>query len=406
MSMSDRDTSIHLPKAPSPAFIGVFRILSHIEVGRLTVVDHKGGVHEFRGVQEGPSAVIRVINERMIRTSLARGEIGFGEAYMDGDWETPSIANVIELIVRNKEALHAKFTRNWLTNLTGKLLHALNRNSKRGSKRNILAHYDLGNAFYERWLDGSMTYSAALYQPGANSLEAAQKAKYTRLCEQLELKEGDRVLEIGCGWGGFAEVAARDFGAHVTGLTISDEQHDYAIERLHRAGLGEKVDIRKQDYRDVQGRFDKICSIEMFEAVGERYWPIYFQRLHDLLEQGGRAALQIITIEEDRFLDYRRSADFIQRYIFPGGMLPSLSRLQELTERHSLSWVNDHAFGQDYADTLNDWTRRFGDAWDGIKPLGFDERFRRMWDFYLGYCEGGFRAGSIDVNQITLHKPA
>jgi len=405
MAFTERDRPAPMPEAPTTAFKAVFRILRHIQMGRITVIDPKGRSYVFDGPDPGPRAVVRVNRERMIRRVLTRGELGFGESYMDGDWDTPSVADVIELVVANHEALHKRFKKTWLTRLTGRLIHAFNRNSRTGSKRNILAHYDLGNRFYGHWLDPSMTYSAAVFEPGVNSLEAAQEAKYRRLCGLLDLKPGDRVLEIGCGWGGFAEVAARDYGAHVTGLTISDEQHDYAVDRMARAGLSDRVEIRKQDYRDCTGRFDKICSIEMFEAVGERYWPVYFQRLHDLLERGGRAALQIITIEEHRFDNYRRSADFIQRYIFPGGMLPSLPRLRGLTERHGLVWEQDHAHGRDYARTLNSWSKSFAEAWDNIRPLGFDEQFRRMWDFYLGYCEGGFRAGSIDVSQIALKKP-
>jgi len=286
------------------------------------------------------------------------------------------------------------------------LRHLSNANTKRGARRNILAHYDLGNEFYSAWLDASMTYSSARFDAQVRDLEAGQRAKYKALAEHLELKPDDHVLEIGCGWGGFAEFAAREYGARVTGITISDEQLVYARARMEKAGLADRVEIRRQDYRDVEGQFDKVASIEMFEAVGEKYWPAYFGKIADVLKPGGKAGLQIITIDEKLFEKYRRRADFIQRYVFPGGMLASIGRLQEESAKVGLVWRRAEAFGQSYAETLAEWARRFKAKWSDIRALGFDERFKQLWLFYLSYCEAGFRTGRTNVVQLELAKPA
>jgi cyclopropane-fatty-acyl-phospholipid synthase len=280
----------------------------------------------------------------------------------------------------------------------------MNANTRTGSRRNIAYHYDLGNAFYGEWLDPGMLYSSALFEDGANSLEAAQEQKCRRLLGLLEAKPGEHVLEIGCGWGGFACLAAKERGVKVTGITISQEQHDFAKARVQREGLAEKVDIRMVDYRDLAGRYDHVASIEMFEAVGEEYWGAFFHKVRDSLRAGGRAALQIITIDDRLFETYRRGVDFIQKYIFPGGMLPSIPALRRDTGFAGLNWLSDTGFGQHYARTLGVWRERFNEAWPVIQKMGFDERFRRMWNLYLAYCEGGFRAGNIDVVQVQLGK--
>ncbi|HVY02949.1 MAG TPA: cyclopropane-fatty-acyl-phospholipid synthase family protein, partial [Caulobacterales bacterium] len=254
------------------------------------------------------------------------------------------------------------------------------------------------------WLDPTMTYSSAKFDSPGQDLTSAQLNKYRALAERLDLQPGDRVLEIGCGWGGFAEVAARDYGARVTGVTISNAQRDFAVQRMARLGLSDRVDIQLRDYRDVEGRFDKVASIEMFEAVGESYWPAYFRKVAEALKSGGRAALQIITIDEALFAAYRRRADFIQRYIFPGGMLPTVARLRQEAERAGLAWDAMQNFGASYADTLAHWGRRFAAKWDEIRTLGFDERFKRLWAFYLSYCEAGFRTRRTDVVQVGLAK--
>jgi cyclopropane-fatty-acyl-phospholipid synthase len=280
----------------------------------------------------------------------------------------------------------------------------LNRNSRRGSKKNIHAHYDLGDAFYGRWLDEGMTYSAALYVEPQQSLERAQGEKYAALARSIGMDAAHQVLEIGCGWGGFAEFVGREVGASVQAITISQAQHDYAKRRIFEQGLAERVKIRLVDYRDVEGSFDRIASIEMFEAVGEAYWPTYFGKIADSLRPGGQAGLQIITIADHLFDGYRRRPDFIQRYIFPGGMLPSEKRLKLETDAAGLAWTGVRRFAGDYARTLRQWADGFDRRWGDIRTLGFDERFRRLWLYYLGYCEAGFRTGRTDVIQLSLVK--
>lgn len=357
------------------------------------------------GDGKGVAAAMQVRDYKFAKRLLANGDIGFAEGFMNGDWDSPDLSALLTLFADNVERIHRFFfggpigrTLNWMR-------HLRRENTKTGSKRNIVAHYDLGNRFYETWLDRTMTYSAARFDTQARDLEEAQLAKYRSLAHHLDLKPGEHVLEIGCGWGGFAEVAAKEFGARVTGLTISDEQLAFARARMERAGLSDRVEIRHQDYRDVEGAFDKVASIEMFEAVGEKYWPAYFQKIAQVLKPGGRAALQIITIKDELFDEYRQRADFIQRYVFPGGMLASIDRLKDETAAAGLVWRAADAFGQSYADTLAEWGRRFNGKWDEIRALGFDERFKQLWRFYLSYCEAGFRTGRTDVVQLELVRP-
>ena len=370
--------------------------------GDVTFVTPDGRALRLRSDAGGPSAIIRIRNFRFIRRALMAGDIGFAEAYAAGEWETPDLTAVLSVFSLNFQNLTHVTEGNPFVGVLNFLGHVLNANSRKGSRRNIHAHYDLGNAFYSRWLDPSMTYSSARYQNGADGLEAAQKEKYGALARRMSLSADHHVLEIGCGWGGFAEFAAGEIGARVTGITISKEQHDFARRRMFEAGLAERADIQLIDYRDVTGVFDRVASIEMFEAVGEKYWPTYFQTVHDRLKPDGRAGLQIITIQDELFQGYRRRADFIQRYIFPGGMLISESRLRQETGRAGLAWSEPDRFGLDYAATLAIWKQRFGAAWDEIRRLGFDERFRSIWEFYLSYCEAGFRTGRTDVIQIGL----
>jgi cyclopropane-fatty-acyl-phospholipid synthase len=370
--------------------------------GDVTFVTPDGRALRLRSDAGGPSAIIRIRNFRFIRRALMAGDIGFAEAYAAGEWETPDLTAVLSVFSLNFQNLTHVTEGNPFVGVLNFLGHVLNANSRKGSRRNIHAHYDLGNAFYSRWLDPSMTYSSARYQNGADSLESAQKEKYGALARRMSLSADHHVLEIGCGWGGFAEFAAGEIGARVTGITISKEQHDFARRRMFEAGLAERADIQLIDYRDVTGVFDRVASIEMFEAVGEKYWPTYFQTVHDRLKPDGRAGLQIITIQDELFEGYRRRADFIQRYIFPGGMLISESRLRQETGRAGLAWSEPDRFGLDYAATLAIWTQKFGAAWDEIRRLGFDERFRSIWEFYLSYCEAGFRTGRTDVIQIGL----
>jgi cyclopropane-fatty-acyl-phospholipid synthase len=384
-------------------------VLQRIRRGRLTLSLPDGRHLVFAGGEPGPTATLVVRNPRFVRRAILGGNIGFAEAYMDGDWETPDLAALLELICINDSIEDVHYPRR-LALLANRVWHWLRPNSRRGSKRNIAAHYDLGNEFYRRWLDPSMTYSSAVF-PGSVSevtpadLTEAQNNKYRLICEKMALAPNQRLLEIGCGWGGFATFAAREYGARVTAITVSKEQLDYAQARIQREGLGDRVEARFIDYRDLSGTFDRIASIEMFEAVGEKYWPEFFGKVRETLAPGGRAALQIITIADTWFDRYRRSVDFIQRYIFPGGMLPSPTALERETRRAGLILERQEYFGAHYARTLALWNQRFQTAWGEIAPLGFDTRFKRMWEFYLAYCEAGFRAKTIDVAQVALVRP-
>ncbi|QGZ95119.1 SAM-dependent methyltransferase [Terricaulis silvestris] len=390
-------------KAPASAKAVLFGLMQ-IKGGVLAITLPDGRIVDFGEGQARADMTVR--DWRFGRRVLINGDIGFAEGFMAREWETSDLPALLTLLADNIE----RFTRLMDGNVIGKavnwLRHVTNANTRAGSRRNILAHYDLGNRFYEAWLDRTMTYSSAKFDAKANDLEGAQVEKYRALAQQLELKAGDHVLEIGCGWGGFAEFAAREYGARVTGITISDEQLAYAQARIERAGLSHLVDIRRQDYRDVEGQFDKVASIEMFEAVGERYWPAYFAKISEVLKPGGRAGLQIITIEDRLFESYRKRADFIQRYVFPGGMLVSIARLKQETANAGLAWRKVEAFGQSYAETLHAWAERFSAKWREISAMGFDERFKKLWLFYLGYCEAGFRTGRTDVIQLALAKPA
>lgn len=391
-------------KAPASAKAVLLALLP-LKGGSAAIALPDGRVLMF-GDGAGPQVDFRIRSYHFARRVLKNGDIGFAEGLMAGEWESNDLSALLTLLASNVE----RFTRLLEGGPLGKAVHWLrhlsNANTKRGSRRNILAHYDLGNAFYSAWLDASMTYSSARFDAQVRDLEAGQRAKYKALAEHLDLKAGEHVLEIGCGWGGFAEFAAREYGARVTGITISDEQLAYARARMEKAGLTDRVEIRRQDYRDVEGQFDKVASIEMFEAVGEKYWPAYFAKIANVLKPGGRAGLQIITIRDELFDTYRKRADFIQRYVFPGGMLASVERLREETTKVGLVWREVEAFGQSYADTLAEWAKRFKAKWTDIHALGFDERFKQLWLFYLSYCEAGFRTGRTDVVQLELAKPA
>jgi cyclopropane-fatty-acyl-phospholipid synthase len=373
-------------------------------VGALTFVVPSGRELRLQGSEPGIDARIIVNDFRFMRRVLAAGDIGFAEGYMAEEWDTPDLAAVLAAIGLNFDRLARVFAGNPLVRLANLIGHTLHSNTRKGARKNIHAHYDLGNAFYSRWLDPTMTYSSALYDRPDQSLAEAQIAKYRSLARSMDLQPGHHVLEIGCGWGGFAEFAAKEVGARVTGVTISREQYAFARKRLFDQGLSDKAGIELIDYRDIRGRFDRVASIEMFEAVGERYWPAYFGKIDEVLKPGGRAGLQIITIRDEIFQRYRRRADFIQKYIFPGGMLPSEERLKAQTDRVGLQWTGLTRFGQDYGETLAAWRRRFDGAWDDISALGFDERFRRLWRFYLSYCEAGFRTGRTNVVQLGLAK--
>ncbi len=381
-----------------------FRFATRIRRGRLDARLPDGRVLRFQGAEAGPSAEIVIRDLQFARRFADGGDIGIAEAYLRDEWDTPDLTRFLELFCANHEMIAQLLDgRPWVRMLQ-QFRHWMNRNTRSGSRRNIHAHYDLGNRFYEAWLDRTMTYSAALYESGKEDLAKAQTNKYAALARDTRIGAGDHVLEIGCGWGGFAEYAAKEIGCRVTGLTISTEQFEYAKKRMFESGLNERVDIRLQDYRDETGRYDRIASIEMFEAVGEQYWPTYFRQVSERLKDGGRAGIQVITIQDRFFPTYRREVDFIRRYIFPGGMLPSPGIMKELGEQAGLGLKHERVFGWDYAKTLAEWRDHFRAAWPKLEGLGFDERFRRMWEYYFAYCEAGFRSGNIDVRQLVYAK--
>ena len=381
--------------------------LLDMHYGELHAVMPNGKQMRVVGREPGPAAHVRMHNWNLVTKSLWGATIGVAESYIDGDWESDDPTAFMELFTVNMETGDAVAgAPNTIFNMFERLRHWLRSNTRFGSKRNIAAHYDLGNAFYEKWLDPSMTYSSALFGKGANDLESAQMAKYRRLARAAGIEPGHEVLEIGCGWGGLSEFLAREIGCKVTALTISKEQFLYARARMARLGLDDRVTVKLQDYRDEKNLYDRIVSVEMFEAVGEKYWATYFAKLRDCLKAGGRAGLQAISIAEDSYEAYRRRPDFIQRYIFPGGMLPTVAIMEQLGRDAGLQLKDNFPFRLDYARTLAEWRQRFNAAWGAIAPLGFDERFRRMWEFYLHYCEAGFRAGNTDVHQLIYQKPA
>lgn len=358
-------------------------------------------------VGHGPLvAHLRVRDHAVFDEVLARGDIGFGEHYMDGLWETEDLAGLLTLLARNRSQLNDAIHGRRFRLLGQRLAHLLRANTRTGSRRNIEAHYDLGNDFYRLWLDPGMTYSAALFEHPDEALESAQLRKYRRILRQLDARPGQLILEVGCGWGGFAEVAATEFGCRVLGLTLSPAQLGHARERAQRGGYADRVEFALCDYRDVKGQYDHIVSIEMIEAVGERFWPTYFGQLGALLKPGGRCVVQAITIADRLFTRYRRGTDFIQRHIFPGGMLPCPAAMRVHADRAGLATLDDFAFGPDYGRTLAHWQRAFEADVGTVRALGFDDRFIRMWRFYLAYCEAGFNTGDLDVRHYTFGRTA
>ena len=382
-------------------------LLGNIKYGALEVVLPDGAVYRFKGIYQGPSASLHVHDDTVAQRFLTGGKLGFCESYLDGGWSSPDMAAFFTLILQNGDAMREALAGNTATRILSRFFHLLRPNSRHGAKKNIHHHYDIGNEFYAAWLDPSMTYSAGLFRDGNHDdLEKAQYAKYQEIIDRLHPGGGDHILEIGCGWGGFAAYAAQKTGCRVTALTISEAQYNYARRRIADAGLEHLVTIELCDYRDLTGTYDHIVSIEMFEAVGERYWPDYFNVLESSLKPGGQALLQVITIRDDLYAAYRRSADYIQRYIFPGGMLPSRAVLSMQARKAGLSAEKTVTFGPDYARTLALWHKKFQDAWpDLARNHGFDMRFKKMWEQYLCYCQAGFTAGTIDVIHIGLRKP-
>ena len=387
-------------------FEAVFAKSVDMKNGRLDMVLPDGRIFRAEGAGQGPVAEIHIHNVDVFARLIREGDLGFCEAYLDGWWSTPDLQAFLDLVHAGNDDIYDGFLGLKIARAYERFRFWLQSNSKSQARKNISYHYDLGNDFYKLWLDDTMTYSSALFQTGQESLEAAQIAKYASMVDQMGAQPGDHVLEIGCGWGGFAEYAARERGLKVTGLTISREQHDYAVDRIARAGLSDQVEIKMQDYRDETGLYDGIASIEMFEAVGEKYWPVYFKTLRNRLKPGKQATLQIITVQHRRWQIYRNTVDFIQKYIFPGGMLPSPVVLREEVRKAGLEVAGSIEFGESYSQTLRRWYDTFNDRWDEVAALGFDDRFRRMWNFYLTSCAATFHFRNCDVTQITVRKPS
>ena len=407
--MTSLDTTISAAPARVPtAMRFLFALLQRLETGSVELTTPDGVLRRF-GPGGAPAphakavpAVLYIRDWRVAADALKGGDVGFAEGYMAGHWDTPDLTQLLTVLAANQAALERTFYGHWWTRSLLRVKHFLNANTKRQARRNILAHYDLGNDFYRLWLDPTMTYSSALFEGDfGRALPAAQQAKYARMLADLALPAGARVLEIGCGWGGFAATAAAA-GHHVTGISLSDAQTAWARARLAAAGMADRADLRIEDYRNVAGTFDGIASIEMFEAVGERYWPAYFRSVHAALRPGARACVQTITIAEDRFERYRTQSDFIQQYIFPGGMLASPKRFIDVALAAGLELERTLTFGHDYAETLKRWLANFDANAPAIRAQGFDEKFLRCWRFYLAYCAAGFDSGTTDVAQYTF----
>jgi cyclopropane-fatty-acyl-phospholipid synthase len=395
-----------LPRNAPATARTMLQMLQRLRHGSLTLQLPDGSIQRF-GDGQGPAASLSLHNWNMCGATLKSGDIGFAETYIARDWHTPDLTALLRLLITNRRDIEDMVYGSWLGRLVYRARHLLNRNSKTNSRKNIHAHYDLGNAFYELWLDDTMNYSSAWFETPEQSMGDAQRAKVRRALAMAGVKPGDRVLEIGCGWGALAEMATTEFQASVTGVTLSTEQLEFAHQRMERLGTSAQADLRLQDYRDIQdGPFDAICSIEMIEAVGREYWPTYFASVAKLLKPGGQACIQSIVIDDALFERYIRSTDFIQQYVFPGGCLPSPERFRAEAERAGLQVVDQFAFGADYARTLQLWRDAFLHQRERVLQLGFDERFMHIWEFYLAYCEAAFAERNIDVMQFTLRKPA
>jgi cyclopropane-fatty-acyl-phospholipid synthase len=387
-------------------FQAAFSVLRGLGAGSVDIALPDGRVFRVEGNAPGPLARLDVYNPALFKRLAQDGELGFCEAYLDGWWDTPDLQTLLDVLMTSPNWVERSHPLAALMRAGQRFVHWLNSNTKAQAKKNISCHYDLGNDFYGRWLDETMTYSSALFENAAEDLSTAQRRKYASVLDRIGAAPGQHLLEIGCGWGGFAEFAARERGARVTGLTISREQHDFASRRIFEAGLSDRVQIVMRDYRDERDSYDGVASIEMFEAVGEKYWPAYFDTVCARLKPGAQATIQVITVPDSLFPTYRRTVDFVQKYIFPGGMLPSPGALRAQIERAGLGLVGSVEFGESYSQTLRRWHADFNARWGEIQALGFDERFRRMWNLYLTACAASFHTGTTDVAQVTMRRPA
>ncbi|QUJ70417.1 class I SAM-dependent methyltransferase (plasmid) [Photobacterium sp. GJ3] len=385
----------------------VFKLLKQLRHAGLTLVDSQGETHRFGDAASDCQAHVLIKNPAVYQRLLQGGSIAAGESYIDGWWDSPDLTVVVQVLARNLPMLdRLEANTSWLTKLRDGWLHLSRKNDKAGSKKNILAHYDLGNAFYRTFLDPHMLYSCAIYDTDETSLEQAQWLKMDRLCRQLDLQPDDHLLEIGTGWGAMAIHAARHYGCRVTTTTISDAQYEYAKARVHEAGLADRITLLRQDYRDLEGQYDKLVSVEMIEAVGKAFLPTYIRQCQSLLKAGGLLAIQAITIADQRFEQYSKGVDFIQKHIFPGGFLPSVTHLAQSLTKHSDFVLRDlKDIGLDYARTLSDWHRAFNASTETLQKQGFDTQFIRMWRYYLCYCEGGFKEKTISTVQVLASRP-
>ena len=388
-------------KAKADLFYGV---LSQAKYGSIEVSYRNELVFSHNGEFEGPKALVNLVNKKCLDDFFLKGDLGWAESYIEKNWESSNLSDFLEWGAKNFHEFSKYIRGKWFIILYLRMKHYLNKNSRSGSKKNISFHYDLGNSFYEKWLDKSMTYSSAMFEKETDDLFKAQINKYSNLAKITNIKKEDKVLEIGCGWGGFSSYLAKNFSADVTAITISKKQYEKVKEKVFKDKLADKVKVQLIDYREIKGQYDKIVSIEMFEAVGERYWSKYFEVLKNNLKNNGSIGLQTITIEDKFFKKYRKFPDFIQTYIFPGGMLPSVEEMTKILKSNGLFIKEQKMFGNDYARTLKLWSRSFEGSWEKIKKEGFNETFRRMWRYYLGYCEGGFKSGNINVGQFLIKK--
>jgi cyclopropane-fatty-acyl-phospholipid synthase len=403
--VTDQEAVRRIRAAMPPSGQLFMRVLDQVRIGRIDLVTPEGEWLSCGG-ESGPQATLTLRSWEAAEGILRKADIGLAEAYMAGDCDIDRPADLLTIALLNQQHIERAFYGNWLAVLWYQLRHWSRANTRSGSRRNIVAHYDLGNDFYKLWLDPTMSYSSAWFAGDlAQPLEQAQQAKYERILDRLGARPGEHILEIGCGWGGFAEAAARR-GCRVRGITLSPAQLEYARQRVADAGLSDRVELSYTDYRDIDGQYDHVVSIEMYEAVGERFWPAYFRAIRDVLKPGGRAVIQGITIHDEVFGRYRRGTDFIQQYVFPGGMLASESAFARQSERAGLRLHASEAFGRDYAETLRRWLKAFTDAEPRVRALGFDDRFIRMWRFYLCYCAAGFDSGRTDVLHFELSRSA
>ena len=405
---TSRSPAFSVPVDAPSAARATLKLLLRLKHGTLTVKLPDGSIQRF-GNGESPMASLHLLNWNVCSAALKSGDIGFAESFIAGDWTTPHLTELLRVFIINRKEVEDAIYGTWLGRLAYRVKHLLNRNTKANSQKNIHAHYDLGNAFYALWLDGTMNYSSAIFATPETTMEEAQHAKVRRALRMARVKPNDRVLEIGCGWGALAEKAAKEFDASVVGVTLSTEQLEWAQQRMQRVGVADKADLRLQDYRDIgktttDAPFDAVCSIEMVEAVGREYWPEYFATVARLLKPGGHACIQSIVIADELFDRYVTSTDFIQQYIFPGGCLPCPREFRAQAKAAGFEVVDEFSFGQDYARTLQLWRDAFMTQEAHVLQLGFDRRFIRIWEFYLGYCEAAFKEANTDVVQYTLRK--